>query len=88
MPLPNLVVIGATKCGTTSLHEYLALHPETAMSQTKELMLFTREDWRERTAWYESQFDSARIRGESSPTYTMFPYLPSTAERILPGVAA
>jgi hypothetical protein len=52
------------------------------MSATKELMFFTREDWRERISWYESQFGPGRIRGESSPTYTMFPYLPSTAERI------
>jgi sulfotransferase family protein len=52
------------------------------MSQAKELMFFTREDWRERVGWYESQFGPGRIRGESSPTYTMFPFLPSTAERI------
>ena len=26
--LPNLLVIGAAKCGTTSLHEYLDAHPE------------------------------------------------------------
>ena len=26
--LPNLIVIGGLKCGTTSLHHYLNLHPE------------------------------------------------------------
>jgi hypothetical protein len=38
--LPNLVVIGAMKCGTTSLHHYLDLHPEIAMSRPKELNFF------------------------------------------------
>jgi hypothetical protein len=38
--LPNLVVIGAMKCGTSSLHYYLALHPEIAMSGAKELNFF------------------------------------------------
>jgi hypothetical protein len=38
--LPNLFVIGAMKCGTSSLHRYLDLHPEIAMSATKELNYF------------------------------------------------
>ena len=29
--LPNLIVIGAAKAGTTSLHRYLDLHPEIEM---------------------------------------------------------
>ena len=38
--LPNLVVVGAMKCGTSSLHYYLDLHPEVAMSSPKELDFF------------------------------------------------
>lgn len=38
--LPNLIVIGAMKCGTSSLHRYLDLHPEIAMSARKELDYF------------------------------------------------
>jgi len=38
--LPNLIVIGAGKCGTTALHYYLSLHPETSMSRPKELNFF------------------------------------------------
>ena len=41
--LPNLVVIGGLKCGTTSLHHYLNLHPEIAMSRPKELNFFVSE---------------------------------------------
>jgi hypothetical protein len=42
--LPNLVVIGAMKCGTTSLHHYLDVHPDIAMSQAKELNFFFGDD--------------------------------------------
>jgi Sulfotransferase family len=38
--LPNLVVIGAQKCGTSALHYYLDLHPEIQMSSPKELRFF------------------------------------------------
>ncbi len=81
--LPNLLIIGAAKCGTTSLHEYLGAHPEIFMAGRKELELFTRDDWRERIGWYEEQFPvDAPVRGESTPTYTMAPYLASTSERM------
>jgi hypothetical protein len=81
--LPNLLIIGAAKCGTTSLHEYLALHPEVEMSERKELVLFNTRDWRERLDWYATQFTgSAPVRGESSPTYSFYPYLPSVPERV------
>src|SRR5262245_35717612 len=35
--LPNLVIIGAQKCGTSGLHYHLGLHPEISMSKPKEL---------------------------------------------------
>jgi len=38
--LPNLLVIGAMKTGTSSLHRYLDLHPEVGMSGAKELNFF------------------------------------------------
>lgn len=41
--LPNLIIIGAMKCGTTSLHYYLNLHPQISMSQEKELKFFLRK---------------------------------------------
>lgn len=39
--LPNLVVIGVSKAGTTSLFEYLGRHPEVGLSDVKELRYFT-----------------------------------------------
>jgi hypothetical protein len=39
--LPTFLVIGAEKCGTTSLHRYLDEHPEVQMSRLKELNFFS-----------------------------------------------
>jgi sulfotransferase family protein len=82
--LPNLIVIGAQKCGTTSLHQYLRLHPEISMSQPKELDFFVQEhNWRRGLAWYERHFDrEAAIRGESSPSYTNYPEYRGVPERM------
>lgn len=81
--LPNLIIIGAGKCGTTSLHRYLSAHPEIFMSGQKELQFFQRDDWEERLPWYESQFPvDAPVRGESSPIYTMYPFAEHVPERI------
>jgi hypothetical protein len=82
--LPNLIVIGAAKCGTTSLHEYLDAHPEISMSREKELHFFVEEkNWSKGLAWYESHFDPASaVRGESSPGYTAFPLYRGVAERL------
>jgi hypothetical protein len=71
--LPNLIVIGAMKCGTSSLHHYLSLHPEIFMSAEKELNFFERS-WDRGLPWYEAQFsEPAAVRGESSPNYTKYP---------------
>jgi hypothetical protein len=82
--LPNLIVIGGLKCGTTSLHHYLNLHPEVAMSRPKELNFFVAElNWELGPEWYASHFDrNARVRGESSPHYTNLPRFTGVAERM------
>ena len=82
--LPNLIVIGGLKCGTTSLHHYLALHPEIAMSRPKELNFFVAElNWELGPEWYASHFDrNAPVRGETSPHYTNLPRFRGVAERM------
>jgi hypothetical protein len=84
MALPNLIVIGAAKCGTSSLHCYLDQHPEIAMSKEKEISFFATPDYFAKgVAWYESHFDSnAAVRGESSTNYTKQPQCTGMAERI------
>ena len=73
--LPNLIVIGAHKCGTSSLHYYLGLHPQVCMSKFKELNFFVAErNWSRGRDWYRSQFSGpADIIGESSPLYADYP---------------
>jgi hypothetical protein len=82
--LPNLIVIGAQKCGTSVLHYYLSLHPEVSMSRPKELNFFIEErNWPRGIDWYKSHFDAeARVRGEASPNYTAFPQHQGVPERM------
>lgn len=40
MTLPNFIVAGAKKCGTTSIYEYLKQHPQVYMSPLKEPRFF------------------------------------------------
>ncbi len=87
--LPNLVVIGAARCGTTSLHRYLDLHPDIAMSGEKELNFFSVDaQWQRGISWYEQQFPSGTlVRGESSPSYSTYPrspHVPARMARVVP----
>ena len=80
--LPNLLIVGAAKSGTTSLHSYLDHHPAVAMSRKKELQFFSRDNWRDLVDWYRGHFpEPAPVRGESSPAYSMDPVLPHVPER-------
>ena len=82
--MPNLIIIGGLKCGTTSIHHYLGLHPEIQMSKPKELNFFVTElNWDLGLDWYASRFDDRfKVRGESSPHYTNLPRYEGVAERI------
>ena len=94
--LPNVIVIGAMKCGTSALHRYLSRHPQIAMSQPKELNFFfgperlpdageetwARGNWHRGLGWYAAHFSGAApVRGESSPGYTS-PDHPEVAARL------
>ena len=81
---PELIIIGGLKCGTTSIHHYLGLHPEINMSKPKELNFFVEElNWDLGLDWYEGRFDDRfPVNGESSPHYTNRPRFNGVAERI------
>jgi len=38
---PEVVIVGAMKCGTSALHHHLGLHPDVAMAPEKEVNLFS-----------------------------------------------
>jgi len=82
--LPNLIVIGAQKCGTSGLHYYLSLHPEISVSRPKELNFFIGErNWPKGVDWYRSHFDpNAKVRSEASPNYTAYPQHLEVPERM------
>ncbi len=83
MALPTFLVLGAQKAGTTSLHNYLAQHPDIFMSSVKEPHYFSLGDAgrpppsrgsfvAESLSEYERLFDRVRGEvavGESSTTY-------------------
>ena len=85
--LPDFLIIGAMKAGTTSLYRYLGAHPEIFMPAIKELDFFTRElTWSRGWDWYRRQFPDAgaafKAVGEASTSYTKFPRYQGVPERI------
>lgn len=91
--MPDFLLIGGMKCGSTTLHDYLVNHPKLAEPQYKEPGFFSRD---ERFAlgldWYRSVFASAQddqLAFESSTCYTRHPHFGEVAARIhehLPGI--
>jgi hypothetical protein len=79
--LPDVVIAGAQKSGTTTLHTWLRDHPAMFMSSPKELHFFDLHP--ERGAdWYREQFAGAgdeQLAGESTPEYL---YLPEARARM------
>jgi hypothetical protein len=81
---PNLIVIGAQKCGTSALHYYLRQHPEIAMSKPKELNFFIdTRNWDRGVGWYEEHWpEETTVRGEASPNYTAHPHFGGVPEKM------
>lgn len=81
---PRVIVIGAMKAGTTSIHRYLDLHPEIGMTPAKELNYFSGQTRLDRGwMWYLGQFPPGELTGEVSPNYTKTPAISwVTAERL------
>lgn len=71
--LPTFIIIGAMKCGTSSLYAYLDRHPDICMSAPKEPSFFVHNRHRS-LKWYKNRFQQeASIRGEASTHYTKYP---------------
>ena len=94
--LPDFLILGAMKAGTTSLYRYLAAHPDFARRRRKEEVHFFDKRWARGAAWYASFFPSrvdrwlAALRGrrvfsgETSPYYLFHPRVPARVEAVLP----
>jgi hypothetical protein len=85
--LPNFLIVGAAKSGTTSLYEYLRAHPQIFMPERKEPSYFEPKaggvkSWDEYCRLFEQAGDFKRV-GEASVSYLMSPEAPARIERAL-----
>jgi hypothetical protein len=87
-PLPDFLILGAQKAGTTALYAYLSRHPSIAGPSWKEVSFFDRH-WARGVAWYRGNFPNlARTRGklvgEASPSYLFHPLGPERVREVVP----
>lgn len=94
--LPDFLIIGAQKCGTTSLYDNLTRHPCIYPASKKEVGYFDRFYYRG-LAWYRTQFPSfirkcysknvlrrGFITGEASTGYIINPHSLKRISRVIP----
>ena len=98
--LPNFIIVGAPKAGTTSLYHYLSDHPQVFMSTPKEVDFFSCEEIESQRLYfndfkvkslseYEKLFDSVtneKAIGEGSVSYLFYPDTPLKIKECLPEV--
>ncbi len=87
--LPNFIIIGSQKAGTTSLYHVLRKHPQIFMPKKKELNFFFQEDEFARgLSYYEDYFapapEDAIAVGEASPGYICHPEGPDRIHAATP----
>lgn len=81
----DFMIIGAQKCGTTSLAEQLARHPQICFCRTKEPGYFNATvDWQAHLTDYHRLFSPVNGQrcGEASTMYTFLPEYRGTPERL------
>lgn len=87
--LPDFIIVGTMKAGTTSLAHYLKQHPQIFMPN-REVHFFNNEDnYKKGVKWYKKQFKKASndsVIGEKTPTYSYLKKVPKRIHDILPEV--
>jgi len=86
--LPDYLLIGAQKAGTTSLQHHLTGHPDVRSPLVKEVHFFDHH-WERGTGWYRTHFPVGRrdrtwITGDASPYYLLHPDAPRRAALVVP----
>ena len=85
-PLPDFIIIGRQKCGTTSLASWLDEQPEVFFSHPKEPHFFARDmAWKRGLDWYATVYKgvgAGQLTGEGSQSYTHPDLNSIAAERI------
>jgi hypothetical protein len=96
--LPDFIIIGTQRGGTTSLYYYLVEYAAVASAQHKEVHFFD-DHFQEGMRWYRAQFPTVAqkylteqvgkrrfVTGESSPYYLFDPRIPARVRAALPHV--
>lgn len=84
--LPGAMIIGAMKCGTSSLHNYLVQHPDVVEPLRKEVHYFD-VNFGCGERWYRAHFgrqDEPGLNLDSSPYYLYHPLVPQRAHALVP----
>jgi hypothetical protein len=88
--LPDFLIIGAQKCGTTFRYHLLCQHPYVVSAATKEVHFFD-TSFAKGVQWYRSQFLAPTqkngrkiLTGESSPYYIYHPHAAKRAAKVVP----
>eukprot|EP01133_Synstelium_polycarpum_P012636 gene12636-14842_t len=80
--LPNFIIIGAMKAGTTFLDYYIQKHPLIAKHSKKEIWFFNAY-YSKGIEWYADHFepvysiDNQKVIGEATPFYVNNPHTPA-----------
>jgi hypothetical protein len=87
----DFIIIGAQKCGTTSLHKYLESHPQLYLLPEKEVPYFSNDEYRARGwEWYVKDFFAqappGKLWGKSTPAYMTSFEVPKRIHAQMPAV--
>lgn len=96
--LPDAILVGAQRAGTTSLYRYLVAHPQVMPAKRKEVHFFDVEShWRRGVGWYRAHFPTARevarracddgaprVVFEATPAYMYRDYVPARMHATIP----
>jgi hypothetical protein len=89
--LPDFLVIGVMKGGTTSFFNYLARHPQINPPFRKEIKFFDIH-YLQGLGWYRAHFPTrfkmklGMVTGEATPYYIFHPTAPNRIAKVLPNV--
>jgi Sulfotransferase domain len=87
-PLPDFLILGAQKAGTTALYAYLRSHPAITGPSWKEVSYFDRH-YARGEGWYRGNFPNRlrareKLVGEASPSYLFHPLAPERVRALVP----
>lgn len=68
---PNFFIVGAPKCGTTALAEYLSTHPNIYMSPIKEPHYFAADFWQHHSYYIRTEKEYLSLFAASNSQHTV-----------------